>query len=124
MQVLGIGPLELFFILVIALLVLGPRGMVDTARQGGKVLRNLVRSPIWKDVVDTSREIRNIPSKIAREAGVEKELDMLRRAASGDLPIDDIHLREYSNADDNFQTKIHDVIPDKADKNNAESEES
>ncbi len=85
MQVLGIGALELVFILIIALLVFGPRGMISTAKQAGEIIRKLVRSPLWHDVVDTSREIRELPGKLAREAGVEKELDLLRRAAAGDL---------------------------------------
>ena len=32
MEILGIGPLELFFILIIALIVLGPNDMVKAGR--------------------------------------------------------------------------------------------
>jgi len=80
MDILGIGPLELLFIAVIAVIVLGPRGMVKGAREAGKAIRKLVRSPIWRDVVDTSREIREFPRKIAREAGIEQDLEDLRRS--------------------------------------------
>ena len=44
MNFFGIGTLELVFILVVALLVLGPIKMVDTARTLGKYLRELQRA--------------------------------------------------------------------------------
>jgi len=80
MNFLGIGPLELLFIAVIAIIVLGPKGMVKGAREAGKTIRKLVRSPLWRDVVDTSHEIREFPRKIAREAGIEQDLEELRRS--------------------------------------------
>ena len=44
MNFFGIGALELVFILVVALLVLGPNKMVETARTLGKYLRELQRA--------------------------------------------------------------------------------
>ena len=75
MQLLGIGPLELLLIAVIAVIVLGPKGMVNGAREAGKAIRKIVRSPIWHDIVDTSREIREFPKKLAREAGSMHQAD-------------------------------------------------
>ncbi len=43
MSFFGIGPTELVFILVIALLVLGPGKMVEMARDMGKYIRELQR---------------------------------------------------------------------------------
>jgi sec-independent protein translocase protein TatB len=83
MQFLGIGPLEFLLILVIAVIVLGPQGMVKAAREAGKLIRKIVRSPIWHEVMDTSREIRDIPRKIVREAGIEEDLEELRRSTRG-----------------------------------------
>jgi len=80
MEILNIGPLELLLIAVIAIIVLGPKGMVTGAREAGKLIRKVVRSPIWRDVVDTSREIREFPRKVAREAGIEQDLEELRRS--------------------------------------------
>jgi len=59
--------------------------MVDGAREAGKFIRKIIHSPIWRDVVDTSREIREFPRKIAREAGIEKDLEDLRRSTQGTL---------------------------------------
>jgi len=83
MQLLGIGPLELLLIIVIAVIVLGPKGMVSGAREAGKAIRKIVRSPIWHEIVDTSREIREFPQKLVREAGIEKDLEDLRRSTRG-----------------------------------------
>ena len=44
MDFFGIGVLELAFILVVALLVLGPNRMVDVARTLGKHVRELQRA--------------------------------------------------------------------------------
>ena len=44
MNFFGIGPLELIFVLVLALLVLGPNRMVDAARTLGKYVRELQRA--------------------------------------------------------------------------------
>jgi sec-independent protein translocase protein TatB len=82
MEFLGIGPLELFFILIIALIVLGPRDMVKTGRTLGKYLRKIVMSPTWRTVQQTSRELRTLPNRMIREAGMEediKDLDQLRK---------------------------------------------
>jgi sec-independent protein translocase protein TatB len=81
MQIFGIGPLEFLFILVLMLLVLGPRGMVKAAREAGKSIRKLTRSPLWAEIVGTSREVRNLPAKIIKEAGIEEEVEELRRSA-------------------------------------------
>ena len=44
MDFFGIGFVELIFILLVALLVLGPNKMVDTARTLGKYIRELQRA--------------------------------------------------------------------------------
>jgi Sec-independent protein translocase protein TatA len=80
MQIFGIGPLEFLFIIVIMILVLGPRGMVKAAREAGKAIRKLTRSPLWAEIVGTSREVRNLPAKIIKEAGIEEEVEELRRS--------------------------------------------
>jgi len=77
MDILGIGPLELLFILVIALIVLGPSDMVKAGRTIGRFLRQIVTSPTWRAVTQTSNEIRRIPNRLIREAGLEGEVETL-----------------------------------------------
>lgn len=97
MQLLGIGPLELLLIAVIAVIVLGPKGMVNGAREAGKMIRKVIKSPIWNEIVDTSHEIREFPRKLAREAGIEKDLEDLRRSTQGTVnSINRIHVPEIS----------------------------
>ncbi|HSO27434.1 MAG TPA: twin-arginine translocase TatA/TatE family subunit, partial [Anaerolineales bacterium] len=81
MDILGIGPLELLMIFLIALIVLGPNDMVKAGRTLGRTMRKIVTSPIWRSVQDTSRQIRNLPNQMMREAGLEemKELEELKK---------------------------------------------
>lgn len=79
MQVFNVGVLELLFILIIAFIVLGPRRAIQTARQVGVWVRNLVRSPFWRDILRTSNEIRDLPKKIMDDAELQhliEELDL------------------------------------------------
>jgi len=85
MQILGIGPLEFLLILVVMILVLGPKGMLQAARESGKFIRKVVRSPIWREIVGTSHEIRDLPNKIIKEAGIEEEMEELRRSTQSGL---------------------------------------
>jgi len=80
MQIFGIGPLEFLLIIVLAIIVLGPKGIVTAARESGKMIRKLIRSPLWREVVDASHEVRDLPRKIIQEAGIEQELIDLRRS--------------------------------------------
>ena len=71
MEILGIGPSELVFIIIIALIVLGPRDMQKAGKTIGRWLNDLVRSDSWKVFQQTSKEIRNLPTKLMREANME-----------------------------------------------------
>jgi len=73
MEFLGVGPLELFFILVIALIVLGPDDMVKAGRTLGRLMRRLVTSPTWQTVQQTSKSIRYLPNRLMREAGFDEQ---------------------------------------------------
>ena len=70
MELFGVGPLELLLILMIALIVLGPRDMIKTGRSMGRFLRKTILSPTW---VKMQQEIRNLPYQMMREAGLEEE---------------------------------------------------
>ncbi len=78
MSFLGIGPMELIFIIIIMILILGPKNMITTAQKLGATMRKIVKSPIWATVMDTSREIREIPTRLIREAGIEEDMKTIR----------------------------------------------
>lgn len=79
MEFLGVGPMELLLILVIALIVLGPNDMVKTGRMLGRFLRQIVTSPLWKTIQDTSHNLRDIPTRLMREAGMDEEVEEVRQ---------------------------------------------
>lgn len=79
MDFLGIGPLELLFILIIILLVVGPRDMAKTGRSIGHLLNKLYRSESWKLLNEASSTLRTLPNRLAREASLE-ELDEVRKS--------------------------------------------
>ena len=72
MEFLGIGPLELLFVVILALIVLGPKDMVKAGKTIGRTLRKIVTSPNWRAIQQTSRELRQLPNRLIREAGLEE----------------------------------------------------
>ena len=87
MEILGIGPMELFFIVILAIIILGPKDMAKAGKTVGKFLRDVVQSDYYKAFTASSREIRNLPTRLMREANLEdevRELDKTLRSATGD----------------------------------------
>jgi Sec-independent protein translocase protein TatA len=82
MEIFGIGPLEFLLIVLIMLLLLGPKEMVLTARKVGKFIRQLVKSPIWGEVMETSREIRELPTKLVEDTGLEEDFAQIKKDTS------------------------------------------
>ena len=73
MDFLGIGPLELIFILLIALIIFGPKDIAKASRTVGRFLRRVVTSDGWKAFQQASKGMRNLPNTLMREAGLEEE---------------------------------------------------
>jgi sec-independent protein translocase protein TatB len=76
MEILGIGPSELLFVVVIALIILGPKEMQKAGRTIGKWLRQMVTSDGWKFFHQTSREIQTLPNRLMREAALDELKEM------------------------------------------------
>lgn len=68
MEILGIGMPELIFVVIIALLILGPKDMQKAGKTIGKFLRDVITSDGWKLFQQTSRDLRNLPNRLMREA--------------------------------------------------------
>jgi Sec-independent protein translocase protein TatA len=88
MNLFGIGNLELFAILVVMLLVLGPARMVDVARQAGHWWREsqrFLRS--MADAATVALDEKPSPSSPPRDPVAEPE-DAVARGSS-DAPTDD-----------------------------------
>jgi sec-independent protein translocase protein TatB len=78
MEILNVGPLEFILIMVIAMVVLGPERMVKGAYAAGRWVYKFVRSPTWAAILSTSREIRELPTKIVRESGIQETMAELQ----------------------------------------------
>lgn len=71
MEIFGIGTSELIFVVIIALIVLGPKDMQKAGKTIGKWMRNIVTSDGWRIFQQTSRELRTLPNRLMREANEE-----------------------------------------------------
>ena len=71
MEILGVGASEFVFILILALIILGPKDMQKAGRTIGKWLRKFVTSDSWRVMRQTSNELRNLPNRLMREANEE-----------------------------------------------------
>ncbi len=97
MEILGIGPEELLLILIIALILLGPKDMQKAGRTIGSWLRKIVTSDGWKLFQQTSREIQTLPNRLMREAQME-ELKNIGNDIKSDLKQTADAVRESARA--------------------------
>lgn len=81
MEIFGVGPLEFLLFLVLALVILGPEDMVGTARKIGQWVYRVVRSPTWRAILETSQDLRDLPQKIVRDAGLEETMKEVKATA-------------------------------------------
>jgi sec-independent protein translocase protein TatB len=82
MQIFGVGPLEFLLVLVLALVIMGPEDMVGTARKLGQWVYRVVRSPTWRAILETSQDLRDLPTKIIRDAGLDETIQEIKQTAS------------------------------------------
>jgi Sec-independent protein translocase protein TatA len=120
MEILGIGPLELFFILLIALIILGPGDMVKAGRTLGRFLRKVVTSPEWRTVQKASRELKYLPNRLMREANLEdlsKDLSDINKIGgqiSSDVKKMEIDFTSWTTPPELAGDKLHPRDPDES----------
>ena len=89
MDIFGIGPLELALILLLALIILGPKDLQKTGKMIGRGLNKIVHSDTWKTLTQTSKELRHLPNKLMREANLDELKDKLDPLQPGSRPRTD-----------------------------------
>jgi len=72
MEILGIGPLEFLLIMLLAIIILGPKDMQKISRNIGQGLNKLVKSDTWKTVRQASEKMKTLPNDLMREAELEE----------------------------------------------------
>ncbi len=78
MKIFNLGALEVLFIVILALIVLGPERTIKVAGDVAGWVKDFVKSPFWKELVSASKEIRDLPKKVMDDedfAGTINELD-------------------------------------------------
>jgi Sec-independent protein translocase protein TatA len=99
MDFLGIGIPEVILILVLMLVVLGPKDMVKTGRQIGRLIRKVITSPAWTSMMTASREIREFPTRLVRDAGIEEEMEEIRKQSQVTVQIEDPRILDPRKVD-------------------------
>jgi Sec-independent protein translocase protein TatA len=79
MEIFNVGVLEFLFILLLAFIILGPKKAVELAGEVGRWVKDFVKSPIWREIVNTSKDIQDIPRKLMDEAEVQQTMEDLER---------------------------------------------
>ena len=72
MEIFGIGPLEVALILLIVLIIFGPKEIEKTAKTIGRSLNKLIHSDSWRIVKQTGQELKDLPNRLIREANLEE----------------------------------------------------
>lgn len=85
MNIFGIGPMEIALILILVLIFFNPKDLSKTSKSIGKSLNKLVRSDTWKSINQTSNELKNLPNRLMREAGMD---EIEKMTGEGLNPID------------------------------------
>ena len=79
MDLLGVGPLELVFILIVIFLVLGPSDLEATGKKIGRFLNTVRKSELWQGITQVTREVRSLPNTLMREANLEETRKELQK---------------------------------------------
>lgn len=82
MQIFNLGLGEILFIALIAVIVLGPERIVASSRRVGRFVRGAVSSPVWRDILATSHELREIPNHLMEESGLRDDLKDIQYSIS------------------------------------------
>jgi len=72
MDIFGVGPLEVLLVVLLALVLFGPRELTKNARSAGRFLNRLYKSEAWRTMNEASSALRNLPNRLAREAELDE----------------------------------------------------
>jgi Sec-independent protein translocase protein TatA len=94
MEIFNIGPLELIFIIALMIIVLGPEGMKQTVRTVGTWIRKTRQSSVWKEIQSATREVEQLPVRLAREAGYEEHIAEIKKNTNIQIDLYDQPARQ------------------------------
>ncbi|HEY5118937.1 MAG TPA: hypothetical protein VII90_05735 [Anaerolineales bacterium] len=82
MEFLGIGPLELLLIIILALIVFSPKDIAGGGKAVGRWINRLYRSDTYRSMKQVSQELQDLPNRLAREAHLEELKDLQKEVKS------------------------------------------
>ena len=94
MEILGIGPMEFIFILLLVLIIMGPKDMTKAGLSIGRFLRKVVTSDWWKTFREASKELGHLPNKLIRDAGLEEEAKEINEGLQDIAKVSKIDFKE------------------------------
>lgn len=71
MKIFNMGGQELFYVFLIMFIFLGPTRMKNTAKNVARLIRKIVHSETWKQMLSLYSEVKEIPKEIVKEAELE-----------------------------------------------------
>ena len=77
MRIFNVGIREVILLLVIMLILLGPKRMQENARSLAKGLRKLVRSDTWRTFLGLVDDVNTIKDQVIRESGIREVQESL-----------------------------------------------
>ena len=99
MRIFNIGIREVILLLVIMLILFGPRQLQENARKTAQAIRRFVRSDTWRTFLGVYDDVNTIKDEVIRESGIREVQDSLR-GLNRDLSAIDGELRhEKPNID-------------------------
>lgn len=78
MRIFNVGIREVILLLVIMLVLFGPRQMQENARKMAQGIRRFVRSDTWRTFLGLYDDVNNIKDQVIRESGIRDVQDSLR----------------------------------------------
>ena len=78
MRIFNVGIREVILLLVIMLILFGPRQMQENARKAAQTIRRFVRSDTWRTFLGLYDDVNTIKDQVVRESGIQEVRDSLR----------------------------------------------
>lgn len=103
MKVLNVGALEILFIALLALIILGPKNAMKALGDFGSWIKNFRDSQIWQDLMNTQKEIRDLPKRMMDEAEIKNALADInsslqyQKSTTKKKPHQEIEVNQESN---------------------------
>ena len=78
MRIFNVGIREVLLLLLILLILFGPRQLQENARKLAQMIRRLVRSDAWRSFLGVYNDVNTIKDQVIRESGIQEVQDSLR----------------------------------------------